>query len=60
MSTPIMKSGALHIQTPIIRDAEAEAALGKTVWLKMECLQPIGSFKIRGIGLLCQELKSAG
>jgi len=50
----------LHIQTPIVRDAEVEAALGKTVWLKMECLQPIGSFKIRGIGLLCQELKSAG
>ena len=60
MSTPIVKSGALHIQTPIVRDAEAEAALGKTVWLKMECLQPIGSFKIRGIGLLCQELQSAG
>jgi L-serine/L-threonine ammonia-lyase len=55
-----MKCGALHIQTPIIRDAEIEAALGKTVWLKMECLQPTGSFKIRGIGLLCQELKSAG
>ena len=55
-----MKSGTLHIQTPIIRDAEVEAALGKIVWLKMECLQPIGSFKIRGIGLLCQELKSAG
>jgi threonine dehydratase len=60
MSTPKMKSGTLHIQTPIIRDAEVEAALGKIVWLKMECLQPIGSFKIRGIGLLCQELKSAG
>lgn len=30
------------------------------MWLKMECLQPTGSFKIRGIGLLCQELKSAG
>lgn len=26
----------------------------------MECLQPTGSFKIRGIGLLCQELKTAG
>ncbi len=26
----------------------------------MECLQPTGSFKIRGIGLLCQELKATG
>jgi L-serine/L-threonine ammonia-lyase len=60
MSTPITKGGALHIQTPIIRDAEVEAALGKIVWLKMECLQPTGSFKIRGIGLLCQELQSTG
>jgi len=60
MSTPIVESGALHIQTPIVRDAEVEAALGKTVWWKMECLQPTGSFKIRGIGLLCQEMKSAG
>ena len=51
---------SLHIQTPIFRDAEVDAALGKSVWLKMECLQPTGSFKIRGIGLLCQELKAAG
>ncbi|MDX1390101.1 MAG: pyridoxal-phosphate dependent enzyme [Acidobacteriota bacterium] len=50
----------MHIRTPIVRDAEVEAALGKTVWWKMECLQPIGSFKIRGIGLLCEELKAAG
>ena len=56
----MLKGGVLHIQTPIIRDAEVEASLGKVVWLKMECLQPTGSFKIRGIGLLCQELKSAG
>ena len=53
-------SGALHIQTPTINAREIEASLGKTVWLKMECLQPTGSFKIRGIGLLAQELKSAG
>lgn len=50
----------MHIRTPIFRDAEVEASLGKTVWLKMECLQPTGSFKIRGIGLLCRELEAAG
>ncbi|MCZ6855219.1 MAG: pyridoxal-phosphate dependent enzyme, partial [Gammaproteobacteria bacterium] len=57
---PMLNGEALHIRTPIFRDMEVEAALGKTVWLKMECLQPTGSFKIRGIGLLCQELKSSG
>lgn len=51
---------SLHIQTPVFRDAEVDATLGKSVWLKMECLQPTGSFKIRGVGLLCQELQSAG
>ena len=50
----------LHIMTPVWTDARLEATLGKQVWLKMECLQPAGSFKIRGIGLLCQELKAAG
>lgn len=51
---------SLHIRTPVFRDAEVDARLGKSVWLKMECLQPTGSFKIRGVGLLCQELQSAG
>ena len=37
----------------------AEAA-GKPVFLKMECFQPIGSFKIRGIGLLCKEYIDTG
>jgi len=60
VSTQITEGAALHIRTTIIRDPDIEAALGKTVWLKMECLQPIGSFKIRGIGLLCGELKAAG
>ena len=55
-----MESAALHVRTPVVRDPDVEATLGKTVWLKMECLQPIGSFKIRGIGLLCGELKAEG
>ncbi len=31
------------------------ASAGRTVWLKLEAVQPVGSFKIRGIGLACQE-----
>jgi L-serine/L-threonine ammonia-lyase len=33
---------------------------GKRVFLKLENLQPTGSFKIRGIGLLCQQGKADG
>ena len=34
------------IQTPLVRLDAPEAAA--EIWLKLECLQPIGSFKIRG------------
>lgn len=30
---------------------------GQTVWLKMDALQPPGSFKIRGIGHACEEYR---
>ena len=36
------------------------AALGASVYLKMEALQPTGSFKIRGIGHACQISCEAG
>ena len=34
--------------------------MGRSVFLKMECYQPTGSFKARGIGRLCQEMVAAG
>jgi len=34
--------------------------LNKRVFLKMDCYQPVGSFKIRGIGVLCQEAVQSG
>lgn len=36
------------VTTPLVRDAELSAALGGDVWLKMECAQHGGSFKLRG------------
>ena len=36
------------------------AADGRKVWLKMEALQPPGSFKIRGIGHACEQYKLRG
>jgi len=43
----------LHIKTPLIRSDKLERLLNKEVFLKIETLQPTGSFKNRGIGRLC-------
>jgi L-serine/L-threonine ammonia-lyase len=44
----------LHIRTPLIESFSLGAQWKRRVFLKLENLQPTGSFKIRGIGLLCQ------
>ncbi len=44
----------LHIHTPLVESPSVSARWKKRVLLKLENLQPTGSFKIRGIGLLCQ------
>ncbi|MGC6507693.1 MAG: pyridoxal-phosphate dependent enzyme [Myxococcota bacterium] len=49
----------LHICTPLRRDHHRST--GQTqVFLKLDCYQPSGSFKIRGIGHLCQYKASKG
>lgn len=50
----------LHIQTPLIESIPLSERWKKRVFLKLENLQPTGSFKIRGIGLLCQVGKDDG
>jgi L-serine/L-threonine ammonia-lyase len=50
----------LHIETPLLESRPLSTLSGKKVWLKMEALQPPGSFKIRGIGLACQEYARRG
>lgn len=50
----------LHTQTPYIESRALSIHSGRSVWLKMEALQPPGSFKIRGIGLKCQEAVKQG
>lgn len=47
-------SNPLHIATPLLESRALSTASGRKVWLKMEALQPPGSFKIRGIGHACQ------
>lgn len=46
----------LHIATPLLESS----AFPKPVWLKMDALQPPGSFKIRGIGFACEEYVRRG
>ena len=42
------------------RHQHAQRHAAQRVWLKMECYQPVGSYKIRGIGRLCQSYARAG
>lgn len=44
----------LHIQTPLIESRPLSLAAGRTVWLKLDALQPCGSFKLRGVGHACE------
>lgn len=50
----------LHIETPFFESRALTTGAGRTVWLKLEAMQPPGSFKIRGIGLACQEYVRRG
>lgn len=46
---------SLHIQTPLIESQYLKNKFNKHIYFKLECMQPSGSFKLRGIGALCQE-----
>jgi len=50
----------LHIETPLLESRPLTLRSGKEIWLKFEIMQPTGSFKIRGIGLACQEYVRQG
>jgi len=51
-------------RTPLVRSPYLSAHTGADVWLKLECQQPTGSFKVRGalnkIGVLPPEEKGRG
>lgn len=50
----------IHIETPVITSRAFSLRTRKDVRLKLESLQPSGSFKIRGIGHACEVYKSRG
>ena len=50
----------LHIATPLLRSTAFSRSTGRNVWLKVDALQPSGSFKMRGIGHACETRARAG
>ena len=50
----------LHINTPLLESLPLSKINDTLVWLKMDALQPSGSFKIRGIGYACEHHRANG
>jgi len=50
----------LHQVTPFFKSVPLSQALKKPVWIKMDALQPSGSFKLRGVGYACQRAAEDG
>ncbi|MFL6673565.1 MAG: pyridoxal-phosphate dependent enzyme [Massilia sp.] len=51
---------SLHIPTPLLESGAMPVRAGQSAWLKMDALQPSGSFKLRGIGYACEEYLRRG
>lgn len=50
----VSSSVSLHIRSPLIESRPLSLASGSRTWLKLDALQPSGSFKTRGIGFACR------
>jgi L-serine/L-threonine ammonia-lyase len=51
---------SLHIESPLFQSRPLSILSNKTMWLKFDALQPSGSFKLRGIGAVCEEYARHG
>lgn len=51
---------ALHINTPLVYSQFIENSFHQSVYFKLDALQPSSSFKLRGIGRLCQHYAAEG
>lgn len=49
----------IHLSTPVV-ESDAFSQADRRVWLKLEALQPSGSFKLRGVGHACEVHASRG
>ena len=50
----------MHSVPPLWLSEPLSATLGEPVWMKMDCFQPVASFKIRGMGRLCRLMDERG
>ncbi|MCA9493757.1 MAG: pyridoxal-phosphate dependent enzyme, partial [Myxococcales bacterium] len=50
----------IHHVTPLLPSPALSGRSGADVWLKMEALQPSGSFKLRGMGNACRRAVERG
>ena len=50
----------LHVRTPVWQSPRLSSAVGRPVVLKMEALQPVGSFKQRGMGAMVEHAVLGG
>lgn len=50
----------LHAETPLVESRKLSLLSERSIWLKLEALQPPGSFKIRGIGVACETYLERG
>lgn len=51
---------SLHLDTPLLESRPLSLITGQEIWLKMDALQPCGSFKLRGVGLACEHFARQG
>uniref|UniRef100_A0A8C3X7G5 L-serine dehydratase/L-threonine deaminase n=1 Tax=Catagonus wagneri TaxID=51154 RepID=A0A8C3X7G5_9CETA len=56
----MMSEESLHVKSAVRDSMTLSKVAGTTVYLKLECSQPSGSFKIRGIGHLCKTWAERG
>lgn len=54
------KQEPFHVVTPLLESWALSQVAGVPIFLKCENVQPSGSFKIRGIGHFCQEVRVCG
>ena len=55
-----VKSSPLHVVSPLIPSNMLSDVCGQQALLKLENIQPSGSFKIRGIGHFIQKVNAKG
>ena len=56
----VVSDGVLHLHTPLLKSQPMSELIGKDVYIKLDALQPSGSFKLRGIGYTCQKAVHEG